>query len=148
MSFDADPDELADDLTCLGELLMDDGKPGEAIEPFRKAVSIYQGEYGSEDWSTIEAKLSLAEALVSTDNANQQGEGTTIAANVIKVLENNLSIDQEDLNYVREENDEEAEQIICEDIIDTYGFLGWAYDLAGNENMSNQYYDKMEKGCQ
>ena len=141
---ESDPDERADDLTCLGDLFMDNEQPAKAIAPFRQAAKIYEEEYGDDDLSTLEAKLSLAEALMDSD---KDDEANNILSDVESILLDNLSIDLEDLDYVKEENDDEAQQIICEDITETYGLLGWLYEIKADEKKSDEYYDKMDEGC-
>lgn len=145
---ETDPEDIADDLMCLGTLYMDMQQPDGAIKAFSQAAEIYESEYGSDDLTTIEARLNLADALASSGNAGNQSKGENIANEMINMLLENLSYDKEDLEYVKDENDEESAELICDDIIDTYSLLGWAYDIKGDTGKSDEYYDLMDKGCE
>mgnify|MGYP006980601593 FL=1 len=67
---------------------------------------------------------------------------------MIDLLLEDLMFDKDDFQFAQQEDDEEAQQNICDDIIYTYELLGWAYDIAGNESQSDKYYDLMHKGCE
>jgi tetratricopeptide (TPR) repeat protein len=143
-----DPEDLADDLMCLGTLYMDMENPGEAIKAYGQAAEIYDDLYGPEDIVTIEAKLNLADALVTTENPGNQSLGVKMANKQISLLLEILSFDLEDLEFLKDENDAESLELICEDILDTYELLGWAYDITGNTEKSDEYYELMENGCE
>ncbi|HNP22901.1 MAG TPA: tetratricopeptide repeat protein [Panacibacter sp.] len=145
---DTEPLVLADDLNCLGNLFMDAGRPADAVEAFSRAYDIYEEEYGPDDMPTLEARLYLAEALKATDEVANQSKGQKMAADMIDLLLEDLMFDKDDFQFAQQEDDEEAQQNICDDIIYTYELLGWAYDIAGNESQSDKYYDLMHKGCE
>jgi hypothetical protein len=143
-----DPEDLADDLMCLGTLYMDMENPGEAIKAYNQAAKIYEELYGHDDMVTIEANLYLADALAGTGNSGNKSLSGNMIEDMISLLLENLSFDLEDLDFLKEEDDEEMMELICEDILDTYELLGWAYDLAGNTEQRDEYYELMEKGCE
>lgn len=143
-----DPEDLADDLMCLGTLYMDMENPGEAIKAYGEAAEIYDELYGPEDIVTIEAKLNLTDALESTGNPGNKSLAGNMTKDLIRLLLEKLSFDLEDFEFLKDENDGEMLELICEDILDTYELLGWAYDIAGDTRKSDQYYDLMEKGCE
>ena len=142
---DIDPEDIADDLMCLGDLYMDADKPVEAVEPYSMAADYYLDEYGDDDLSTLEAQLSLADAyIVAKDDA----KGMAITEKSINILKEILDIDLDDLNFSKQNNDAEAEDFICSEITDLYNFLGWAYDIKGDQATSEEYYKKEEAGCE
>lgn len=145
LKFESYPDERADDLTCLGDLLMDNNQAQKAIGPYDEALQIYEEEYGFEDLFTLEAKLSLADAYIMS---GQDVKGNNLFYEVESILLDFMKMDLEDLDYVREDGDKEGEYLICDDIIEIYGLLGWAYDIFGDEVNRDLYYNKMEEGCQ
>lgn len=139
-----DPEDLADDLMCLGDLYMDMKEPAKAIKPFEDAANYYAHSYGEDDLSTTEARLAAAEAYIKSGNNEQ---GLAIVKECIKNLEEDLSEDEEDLAYLKENGDEEGEEILCDDIAETCAFLGWAYEIEGDEAKSEQYYTRSEANC-
>lgn len=141
-------DESADDLMALGDIFLEINQPDKAIQPYRSALKFYQTEYGEDDLTTLEAKLALADALLSTENEGYKSEANTLAAKAITLLEEVLADAQDDLSYVTEENDHDATALICDDIADMYELLGYGYDIAGDEAKSNEYYDKSDNGCE
>lgn len=143
-----DPEDLADDLMCLGTLYMDMENPGEAIKAYGQAAEIYDDLYGPEDIITIEAKLNLTDALVSTGNPGNKSLAGNMTKDLISLLIEKLSYDLEDFEFLKEENDGEMLELVCEDILDTYELLGWAYDIAGNTKKSDEYYQLLENGCE
>jgi hypothetical protein len=139
----ADPDDLAEDYTCLGELYMDMGQPENAVQPFKKALLYNENEYGPDDPETLESKINLAEALTETEDVNLQNQGKTLVLKSIQILEENLRYDKQDYG---DEDDAELQDLICEDIVDKYKLLGRAYHIAGNDERSNEYSGKAGKG--
>ena len=137
-----DPDDRANNYLCLGELYLDTNEPQLATEQFRQAVAIYEMYYGDEDMSTIEAKLSLAEALMAIDP--NSFEADSIMNVVEEALLDFLSFDKEDLQYI---NDPEERELICEDITELNEFLGWLYDIKGDYIESQNYYNDADNGC-
>ncbi|WP_323788225.1 tetratricopeptide repeat protein [Psychroserpens sp.] len=137
-----DPDDQANNYLCLGELYIDTDQPQEAIGPFRQAASIYNEYYGYDDMSTIEANLSLAEALKAVDSYNSEGD--SILYNIEVLLREYLSFDMEDLQYT---NDPEERELICEDVTEINEFLGWLYDIKGDITNSDYFYNQADNGC-
>ncbi len=142
---DTDPEDIADDLMCLGDLYMHMEQPAEAIEPYSKAAEYYMDEYGDDDLSTLEARLSLAEAYIE---AEDDAKGTKILEESINILEDIVEIDLDDLGFATQDDDAGAIEFICSELADLYNFLGWAYDIKGDEAQSEDYYNKAETGCE
>jgi tetratricopeptide (TPR) repeat protein len=142
---ESDAEDKADDLMCLGDLYMDADQPGKAVQPYSLAANYYTNEYGEDDLDAIEANLSLAEAY---SEAGNKAQAASIISSCIRILEETLEDDEEDYQYAVEEDDEEGQELICEDIADIYDMLGWAYEISGDEEKSEEYYNKAEKGCE
>lgn len=144
-----DPEERADNLLCLGDLYMDFEQPQNAINPYHQAYQIFNDYYGEEDLYTLEAVISLSEALAHSgdvDNANQW------IGNAYNILQELAAYNVEDLQYLSEleyvdEYDQEAYAVICEELSEIYGLLGWAYEITGDTVTSDQYYGAMENPC-
>ena len=141
----SDPDERADDLTCLGDLYMYNEQPQQAISYYDQAVKIYMQEYGDDDIWTLEAKLALADAYKQSGQSQQAYQ---IVDPVKNILTDFKDWDLEDLQYVRDYEFGEGADLICEDLIDVYGLLSWAYEILGNYDESNNYFNKMLNPCQ
>ncbi len=141
-------EESADDLTALGDIYMEMEQYDKAIQPYRSAYQFYSAVYGLDDLTTLEIQLALADALISTEDENKQSEGEQLANHAMTLLEEELGYSQDDLNYVIEENDAVAEELICEDISDIYDLIGYGYDILGDEANSDSYYAKSDKGCE
>ncbi len=137
----SDPEDLADNLMCLGDLYMDMKVAQQAIEPYSQAADYYESTYGDDDLDAIEAKLSLAEAYLES---NDEEKASSIAADNITILEELLSYDEDDFAFAK---DEEAIKLICEEIKEICGSLGWAYDIAGEEQKSEAYYQRADSDC-
>lgn len=144
-----DPDERADNLLCLGDLYMDFDQANNAIDPFNQAYQIFNAYYGPDDLYTLEAVISLSEALANSgdvDNANQWLE------NAVNILQELVAYNVEDIQYLSEleyvtEYDQEAFDAICEELSEIYGLLGWAYEITEDTETSDQYYEAMENPC-
>lgn len=137
-----DPDDQANNYLCLGELYLDTDQFQDAVAAFRQAAFIYNEYYGYDDMSTIEANLSLAEALKMIDFYD--AESDTILNTNETILREFLTWSTEDLDFAI---DEEERELICEEIIEINEYLGWLYDIKGDINASNSYYDKADNGC-
>ena len=141
---ETDPEDLADDLMCLGDLYMNKNMPKNAIVPFRKAAAYLEKMYGPEEMETIEAKLSLADALIETADPSNTEEGKEIVSQNIKILEKELA---ESIEDYKDETDTEDKEFICEDLKEFYEYLEWAYHLLGNEAKSEEYKKKSDSDC-
>ena len=141
---DADPEDLAGDLMCLGDLYMIVKDPLNAIDAYRKASDYFAEVYGEDDLYTIEANLSSAAAYLAAGNAAESKE---ILNASIKFLEESLEDAEDDLKFVKEDDDAENEDIICEDIGEIYGYLGWAYEIAEDHENSEKYYKLADEDC-
>ena len=141
---DVDPEDLAGDLMCLGDLYMVNKEPLSAIDAYRKASNYFTEVYGEDDLYTIEANLSLAAAYLAAGNAAESKE---IINASIKFLEESLEDAEDDLKFVLEDDDAENEDIICEDISEIYGYLGWAYEIAEDDANKEKYYKLADEGC-
>ena len=144
-----DPDEKADNLLFLGDLYMDNNQPQNAIKPFKEAMLIFEDYYGDEDLDTLEAKLSLAEALAQSGNMNQ---ASSVLNSANEILQSLVKFNIEDLNYIAdleyiEPEDDEAYDAICEELQEMYGLLGWVFEISGDLKTSDQYYNDMNNGC-
>jgi len=142
---ETDPEDIADDLMCLGDLYMDKEQPEQAIKPYSNAADYYKEEYGDDDLSTIEARLSLAQAYMGASNAAQ---GSPIITDCISILEDNLDSDMDDFDFAKQNDDAEAVDFLCDEITEINDFLGWAYDIKGDKSKSEEYYNKAEAGCE
>ena len=118
--------------------------PKNAIVPFRKAAAYLEKMYGPEEMETIEAKLSLADALIETADPSNTEEGKEIVSQNIKILERELA---ESIEDYKDETDTEDKEFICEDLKEFYKYLEWAYHLLGNEAKSEEYKKKSDSDC-
>ena len=141
---ETDPEDLADDLMCLGDLYMNKNMPKNAIMPFRRAAAYLEKMYGPEEMETIEAKLSLADALIETADPSNTKEGKEIVSQNIKILERELA---ESIEDYKDETDTEDKEFICEDLKEFYEYLEWAYHLLGKEAKSEEYKKKSDSDC-
>ena len=141
---ETDPEDLADDLMCLGDLYMNKNMPKNAIVPFRRAAAYLEKMYGPEEMETIEAKLSLADALIETADPSNTEEGKEIVSQNIKILERELA---ESIEDYKDETDTEDKEFICEDLKEFYEYLEWAYHLLGKEAKSEEYKKKSDSDC-
>ena len=141
---ETDPEDLADDLMCLGDLYMNKNMPKNAIVPFRRAAAYLEKMYGPEEMETIEAKLSLADALIETADPSNTEEGKEIVSQNIKILQRELA---ESIEDYKDETDTEDKEFICEDLKEFYEYLEWAYHLLGNEAKSEEYKKKSDSDC-
>ncbi len=144
-----DPEERADNLLCLGDLYMDFEQPNNAIEPFYQAKLIFEEFYGSDDLSTIEAVISLSEALAHSGKTN---DANAWLGNAYQMLQELAAFNVEDLQYLQEleyfeDEDHEAYDAICDELAEIYGLLGWAYEITGDIATSDQYYEAMDNAC-
>ncbi len=143
-SKDIDPEDIADDLMCLGDLYMDNEQAAKAIQPYSRAAEYYLAQYGDDDLSTLEARLSMAQAYAESDNDEK---ATAISNECIDILNDILDADSDDMDFAKQDNDTDAIYFICDEITDVYDFLGWAYDITGDDAQSEAYYQKSEAGC-
>jgi hypothetical protein len=144
-----DLDERADNLLCLGDLYMDFEQPQNAIEPYHQAIQIFAYYYGEDDLDTIEAKISLADALAYSGRVD---DANNWLGHAYQLLQNLAQYNIDDLNYINEleyidEDDDEAYDAICVELSDIYGLLGWAYEITGDTSTSDEYYDLMDSAC-
>ncbi len=144
-----DPEERADNLLCLGDLYMDFEQPENAIDPFYQAMLIFEDYYGYDDLDTIEAQLSWAEALGYT---GRKSEAIELLNNANQLLLELADWNIEDLEYIEsleyiDDEDNEAYDVICEELSEIYGLLGWVYEIAGDQATSDLYYLEMENEC-
>lgn len=142
---ETDPEDIADDLMCLGDLYMNNEQPGEAIKPYDRAAEYYLAVYGDDDLSTLEARLSLAQAYIE---AGDEAQGSAIVTASINILEEILDYDMDDLDFAKQNDDTEAAYFLCNEITELYDFLGWAYDIIGDQSQSEEYYNKADAGCE
>lgn len=142
-----DDEERADNLLCLGDLYMDFEQPNNAIDPYHQAIQIFEYYYGEDDLDTIEAKLCLAEALAHSGRID---DANSWLSHSYQLLQNLASYNVEDLQYLSELDyfdEDEAYDAICEELSDIYGLLGWAYEITGDTETSDQYYEAMDNAC-
>lgn len=141
----ADGEDIADDYMCLGDLYMANEQPAEAAKAYKAAATYFNDAYGEDDMTTLEANISLAEAYIEAKN---NAQGSALLSQSIKILEEMLSLYLEDYKYVKDNDDAESEDLICDEMGELYDYLGWAYDITGNEAKSNEYYAKAESDCE
>ena len=142
---ETDPEDIADDLMCLGDLLISKKEPAKAFNAYTRAAEYYEAEYGDDDLSAIEARLSSAQACKEAKN---DAQGLEIVSKNINILEKILASDMSDLEFAKQHNDENAIDFLCNEIIEIYDFLGWAYEIKGNAARSEDYYNKKDTVCQ
>ncbi|WP_411894859.1 hypothetical protein [Winogradskyella sp. A2] len=141
-----DPEERADNLLCLGDLYMDFDQPQNAVDPFNQARLIFEEYYGPDDLYTLEAVISMSEAIAKSGDVQNANAWIGNAYNILVELAN---WNVEDLNYLDtldyfEEEDHEAYDIISSELSEIYGLIGWAYEVTGDVS-SEYYYDLMSK---
>lgn len=144
-----DPDEKADNLLFLGDLYMDNNQPQNAINPFKEAMLIFEDYYGEEDLDSLEAQLSFAEALALS---GYQDEARSELNKANEILQELVKFNIEDLNYIADleyvdPEDDEAYDVICEELQEFYGLLGWVFEIAGDLPTSDKYYAAMNNSC-
>lgn len=144
-SGETDPEDIADDLMCLGDLYMDNEQAQQAISPYSQAADYYLAQYGDDDLSTLEARLSLAQAYMEADN---EAQGAAIVTECIGILEEILDFDLDDLDFAKQNDDTETIYFLCDEITEIYDFLGWAYDIKRDQGQSEEYYNKADAGCE
>jgi tetratricopeptide (TPR) repeat protein len=139
-----DPEDLADDYMCLGDLYMDLNKPQEAIENYQEAVELYEDELGEDDLDTIDAKLSLADAYFE---ANNKAKGNQLAYACIKILQTLLKEDEAELAYLNQIRDQNGAYTTCSEMVEICEYLADAFDLIGNDANSQYYTNKANSLC-
>lgn len=143
-----DPEERADNQLCLGDLYMELENYGNAATYFNEAYQFFYYYYGPEDTYTLESKLSLAEAYYFY---GYQQDGIRMLGEVKQTLKNLEYWNNEDLAYIESleyfnDDDVLAYQIICEEQVEVFGLLGWVYEIEGETNSSDYYYQMMLNG--
>ncbi|MAZ26251.1 MAG: hypothetical protein CL868_04120 [Cytophagaceae bacterium] len=144
-----DPEERADNLLFLGDLYMELEEYEKAIKPYQDAMEILEAYYGFEDLYTVDAVISFAQAI---GHAGIEKEADDLLNSVLEYLKALEESDIEDLQYISEleyleDEDHEAYDIICGELMDVFGLLGWVYDIYGDTVTSDQYYKNMQQGC-
>lgn len=142
---ETEPEDIADDMMCLGDLYMAHEEPQEAINPYSTAADYYNAIYGEDDLSTLEARISLAQAYIE---AGDDAQGSAIITASINILEDILDYDIDDLDFAKQNDDTEAAYFLCDEITELYDFLGWAYDIIDDQSQSEEYYNKADAGCE
>ena len=138
-----DPEVRANNQLCLGALYLEWERSQQAIPFFSDALNFYFDYYGEDDADTLEAKLFLAKAY---QDSGRQALADEMLRELEETLLELLRIDEKDLDYV-DENDPDAEDLICEDIVDTCALLGWLYKILGEDERSQYYYSRVDQGC-
>ncbi len=124
---------------------MDMEQPEQAIIPYTKAADYYEAEYGDDDLSVIESRLSLAQAYI---DAKQDEQGLAIVSKNIDILNEIVEVDLDDLDFAKQhDDDDEATDFICSEIAEAYDFLGWAYEIKNDNATSEEYYNKANADC-
>ena len=54
----------------------------------------------------------------------------------------------DDLDFAKQNDDSESVYFLCDEIIEIYDFLGWAYDIKGDQAKSEDYYNKADACCE
>lgn len=141
-----DQEEKADNLLCLGDLYMDVDQPQNAANVYYQAYSIFYNFYGEDDLDTLEAELSVADALAYSDQADEAYKYLNHARNILLEME---QFDIEDLDYLSQLDyyDEEEAFAICDELSDIYDLLGWSYEIEGDDDQSDHYYQSRDNVC-
>ncbi len=137
-----DEDDQAEDLMCLGKLYIALEEPAKAIAHFKKAYEYFGSEYGEDATETLEAQLSLAEAYNLAGNLK---ESSRLVEEALQILKEIIEDIEEDIEFVHD--DEEALKLICDDIVEVAELCGWAYDIIGDTEESEEFYEQADKGC-
>ncbi|MGB3345256.1 MAG: hypothetical protein WBA61_15210 [Aequorivita sp.] len=139
--------ELADDFALLGGLYLENGQPEMAIEPLQIAV-YYYGLTDPEGFMTLESFLYLSEALIMSDDEENRNEGENKVGIVLEVLEEVLDEDIKELNYAIATGDDDYAWEISQELVDICEYFGWSYDLLGQTEIADQYYDWVDRYSQ
>lgn len=136
--------ELADDFALLGGLYLENGQPEMAIDPLRQAV-IYYEETDPEGILTLEAYLYLSEALIFSENEGNRNEGLSYVEIIKKPLQEIWEEDIEELNYASTNGDDDYAWEIAQELVEVCEYLGWSYDLLGETETAEQYYNMVDQ---
>ena len=135
-----DAEYLADEYALLGSIYLEMELPHKAIEPFEKAIELYE-EIDEDDPLLAENYLDLAEAYYYSGD---EESGDDYWNDALDILEDDLKYNLEDFNYFISEEDYETAWSVGMDIVDNYENLGWAYDLIDDIEKANDYYKKSD----
>jgi len=135
-----DAEYLADEYALLGSIYLEMELPHKAIEPFEKAIELYE-EIDEDDPLLAENYLDLAEAYYYSGD---EESGDDYWNDALDILEDDLKYNLEDFNYFISEEDYETAWSVGMDIVDNYENLGWAYDLIDDIEKADDYYKKSD----
>jgi hypothetical protein len=135
----ADAEYLADEYTLVGELYMEMGEAYNAIDPFSRSLSLYYNEIDPYDPLIAMNYLNLAEAYLL---AGYEQEGSENWKTAMDIIIDDLNYNLELYNYLVDyTEDDEMIWSIGMDIVDNYFYLGWGYDVLGNYDKADYYYN-------
>lgn len=141
--FDPDPEEVADNRMCLGDLWMFSKSVPDAIDPYASAVRNYERLYGPGDLLTIEASLALAQAHKILKN---EGRADDIVKICMENLYRQLDIELTNQQFLISKKNK-GSSLFCYKIGELYNLLALAYDIQGNKEESKKYYNKQRSAC-
>lgn len=134
---------LADNYTDLGYAYLDLSQPKVAVKYFQEALAINE-QIDPEDPLIAESYINLADALAE---AGEDEAAQEYLRDAIAILELDLEINLEDFRDASTSDDPEDLELawyIALDIVDNYENLGWAWEIAGDEERADRYYDQAE----
>ena len=131
-------EQLADDNNLIGELYLDLNQADEAIPYFDEALNYYRGIDFFEQ-ELAEVYLNLTEAYSSIDNqyTNVKKYGDL----AIKLLNDEIIFDLEDLDYAYEDGNYDLVKMINENLNYNYWNLGWVYEITNRQSLANENYE-------
>ncbi len=130
-------EQLADDNALIGELYLDMGEPDKAIPFFTEAIKYYENFYFTEQ-DIAEMELNLAEAYYILEKDSQF---VFHGNNAVSLLLDENELNKEDLIYANLDGDEYAAELIMEDLYYNYFNIGWVYEISGDMEEANYYYN-------
>lgn len=133
-------EQLADDNALIGELYLDMDEPGQAIPYFLEAIKYYENFYFAEQ-DIAEMYLNLAEAYYYLGNAN---DFNYYGNEAISLLLSENEFYKEDLSFARIDGDNYTAELIEEDLYYNFYNIGWVYEISGDMNEANHFYEMAE----
>jgi len=132
-----DAEYIVEEYTLLGELYLDAGNPSFAIDPFERAIALYEDELDPNDPLIAENYIGLGEANYGIENYD---EGVRNCNTALTIISEDLAYNKEDFEYFVSIEDYETAWSIGMNILDNYENLGWCYDILLNYEESDKYY--------
>jgi len=132
-----DAEYIVEEYTLLGELYLDAGNPSSAIDPFERAIALYEDELDPNDPLIAENYIGLGEANYGLENYD---EGVSNCNTALAIISEDLAYNKVDFEYFVSIEDYETAWSIGMNLLDNYENLGWCYDILLNYEESDKYY--------